>query len=106
MWVVNGYSLKMAEGDYGIQLPVVVKGAELDNADSIKVTFKDVLNGTTILEKTYNGITDNTAPLELTEEESALFPVGQYVYAVDWYQDGNFLCNLIPLSSFWVVDKA
>lgn len=96
----------MAEGDYGIALPVKISGTTLGAQDSIKLTFKDSVNGNEILSKTFDGITDNTVNLVLTEEESALFPVGGYVYSIDWYQDGNFMCNIILAASLRVVDKA
>ena len=105
-WNVTNQNLTMAEGDYGIALPVEIIGVELDNQDSIKLTFKDEMNGDTILEKNYDGIVDNTISLEFTEEESALFPVGGYVYCLDWYQNGNFMCNIITSAQFRVVDKA
>ena len=54
-WNVTNLNLSMAEGDYGIALPV---------------------------------------------------PVGGYVYCLDWYQNGNFMCNIIPSAQFKVVDKA
>lgn len=105
-WNVTNHALSMTEGDYGTALPVEIKGATLGAQDSIKLTFKTVVNGDEILSKDFNGITDNTVSLELTEEESALFPVGQYVYCLDWYQNGNFMCNIIPSAQFKVVDKA
>lgn len=105
-WNVTNHALSMTEGDYGIALPVEIKGATLGAQDSIKLTFKTVVNGDEILSKDFNGITDNTVSLELTEEESALFPVGQYVYCLDWYQNGNFMCNIIPSAQFKVVGKA
>lgn len=105
-WSVTNQNLTMAEGDYGIALPVEIIGVELGNQDSIKLTFKDEMNGDTILEKNYDGIVDNTVSLEFTEEESALFPVGSYVYCLDWYQNGNFMCNIITSAQFRVVDKA
>ena len=49
---------------------------------------------------------ENTIPLAFTEEESALLSVGTYYYALDWYQNGAFLCNIIPASTLKVVDKA
>lgn len=105
-WNVTNHALSMTEGDYGIALPVEVKGATLGAQDSIKLTFKTAVNGDEILSKDFNGITDNTVSLELTEQESALFSVGQYVYCLDWYQNGNFMCNIIPSAQFKVVDKA
>lgn len=106
MWTASNLVLKMAEGDYGIKLPTVIKGATLDQSDSIRVTLKKEVNGPAILVKDYVGIEDNTIGLELTEAESELFPVGNYVYSIDWYQSGNFMCNLVPFSLFVVVDKA
>lgn len=96
----------MSEGDYGIKLPFSVSGTTLQAGDSIRFTFKDKPNGATILEKEYTSFAQNAADLELTEAESALFPIGTYVYSLDWYQDGNFMCNIIPLGIFKVVDKA
>lgn len=106
MWVVNRYDLQMAEGDYGIQLPVTINGTTLTEHDSLKFVFKTRKNGNTILEKDFSSISENTVNLEFTEEESALFPVGLYVYSLDWYQDGSFMCNIVLCSVFKVVDKA
>lgn len=104
MWVVSGTSLSMAEGDWGVELPVTVSGVTFSANDSLKIVIK---NGeTTLVEKEYTNITQNTVKLELTETESALLPIGVYVYRLDWYQDGAFMCNIIPVSSFKVVDKA
>lgn len=105
-WNVTGQKLSMAEGDYGIALPVEISGVTLGEQDSIKLTFKASANGDEIFSKEFNGITDNTVELELTEEESELFPTGTYVYLLDWYQDGNFMCNIIPSANLSVVDKA
>lgn len=106
MWNVIGTNITMAEKDYGIQLPITVNGTQLTAQDSIRITIKNVMNGMTILVKDFDGITNNTFDLELTEEETELFAVGSYVYSMDWYQDGEFMCNIIPVSSFKVVDKA
>ena len=106
MWNVKDKNISMVEGDYGIKLPFTVSGANLAAGDAIKLTFKKSQNGETVLEKNYDTITQNTFDLEFTEAESALFEVGSYVYAIDWYQDGNFLCNIVPLATFKVVDKA
>ena len=94
----------MAKGDWGVELPVTVSGATFAANDSLKIVIK---NGeTTLVEKEYTNITQNTVKLELTEAESALLPIGVYVYRLDWYQDGAFMCNIIPVSTFKVVDKA
>lgn len=108
MWDTKGLTASMAEGDYGIILPVEIEieGVTLGAQDSIKIVFKTSNNGDLILEKNYDGIENDTVNLEFTEEESALFPVGSYVYSIDWYQSGNFMCNLVPSSPLKVVDKA
>ena len=109
MWAVIGSNLQMAEGDYGIALTVEMEseeGVTLGTQDSIRIVFKTSINGDLILEKNFDGIENNTVDLEFTKEESALFPVGSYVYSIDWYQSGNFMCNLITSGLFKVVDKA
>lgn len=105
-WNVTGQNLSMAEGDYGIALPIEISGVTLGQQDSIKITFKTAVNGDEVFAKEFDGIVDNTISLELTEGESALLPVGSYVYCLDWYQSGNFMCNIIPSASLKVVDKA
>lgn len=105
MWAVTGMALTMAEGDYGISLPVTVSGATMTDNDTLKFTFLAAKNGDTILEKEYTPA-NNTVSLEFTEAESALFPPKTYLYRLDWYQDGNFMCNVIPGAVFKVVDKA
>lgn len=105
MWNVNRHDLTMAEGDYGLALPVRVTGATFAGGDSIRFTFSATLNGTPILIKEFTNIEDNTVLLEFTQEESELFRVGVFYYALDWYKDGVFMCNIIPQALFKVVDK-
>ena len=104
-WTVNSNNLIMCEGDYGVELPITISGVTFAQTDALKFTFKSKVNGDTILEKTYTP-NQNKVTLVLTYEETALFPVGNYVYSLDWYQDGAFLCNVIPTAAFKVVDKA
>ena len=106
MWDVSGINLTMAEGDFGIELPVTLSGTTLTTSDTLKYTFKDTKNGNTILMKDLVPDAHNTVILELTEAETALFPVGIYVYSLDWYELGNFMCNIVPIGVFKVVDKA
>ena len=105
MWKAFGNNISMVEGDFGFPLPVTFTGATVTAADSLKYVFKNTVNGDTILEKEIIPV-DNVGALELTEAESALFPVGQYVYRLDWYQDGEFMCNIVPAGIFKVVEKA
>lgn len=106
MWSASSYNLTMTEGDYGIILPMTISGVTLTGQDEIQITIKSGLNGDDILVKTYTNIENNTINFELTENESALFSVGAYVYRMDWYQSGAFLCCLIECATFKVVDKA
>ena len=106
MWMVSGQALKMVEKDWGIELPISVSGITFTAQDAILFTLKTEDNGDTLLEKEFTNITQNTIRLELTEEESNALKVGTYVYSLDWYQDGAFLCNIIPSAMFKVVDKA
>lgn len=114
MWYVKGQELRMAEGDFGVALPLVISGTTFTENDQVKLTIKNKDNGTTILEKVFsdivtrynNGMTTNTVNLVLTDNESALLPVGSYVYCIDWYQSGAFMCNVIPTAPLKVVDKA
>lgn len=106
MWAVSGYSLKMVEGDFGIQLPITIEGTTLTAEDCIKIEIKDKRNGETVLVKDFTNIEDNTFSLELTESESELLAAGFYVYNLDWYQSGEFLGNIITGATFKVVDKA
>ena len=106
MWYTSGTNISMAEGDFGIDLPITVSGTTFVASDSLKLTIKDVLNGSVIIEKDFSNIQQNTITLTLSSSESALLPVGKYVYSLDWYQSGQFLCNIIPISIFKVVEKA
>ena len=106
MWAAKGYDLKMTEGDWGIQLPFTIHDVTFSNGDEIKITVKTKLNGETKIAKTYSDISENKVMFALTEAESELLPVGTYVYSIDWYHEGAFLCNIIPSASLKVVDKA
>lgn len=104
MWNVNGITLNMTEGDWGVKLPVTVTGVTFTANDSVRIKIQR--DETAIIEKEYTNITNNTFDLEFTEAESELLPVGSYLYSLDWYQDGAFMCNIIPSGLFMVGDKA
>ena len=106
MWNCSDLTIKMAEGDWGVALPIAVTGTTFTASDELAFVIKTKMNGDEILTKKFSNITQNTISLELTEAESALLPVGGYVWRLDWYQDGAFLCNIVPNATFKVVDKA
>ena len=105
MWKEFGKNIQMAEGDFGNPLPMELEGSTLTASDTLKFVFKGYMNGETILEKELTP-ENNACSLTLTEAESALFPVGTYVFRVDLYQNGEYLNNIIPSAIFKVVDKA
>lgn len=103
MWIASGTSLTMTEGDYGVRIPFNFADIAFSADDTIRFTFKTVPNASVVLTKDFVA-TDETA-LIFTAEETSLFPVGSYVYSVDWFRSGTFLYNLIANASFKVVDK-
>lgn len=107
MWVVTaGKDLQMTEGDYGIDLPIVIKGTDLNNSDSINFIVKTSVNGTTKLTKTFTNVQSGIINIRLTSSDANSLPVGTYVYSLDWYRSGSFMCNLVPYAIFKVVEKA
>lgn len=106
MWNVSNTALTMVEGDFGLALPFTVDGITPGEGDALQFVFKDEKNGRTLLTKTYDDISSGVVPLMFSESESELFPVGRYVYSLDWYHDGRFMCNLITSATLKVVDKA
>ena len=105
-WEVSGNSISMAEGDFGVKLPMTISGTTFAASDSVKLDIKSEPDGEAIVSKEFTNIQQNTVNIELTEAESALLPVGNYVYVMDWYQSGVFMCNIITKAAFKVVDKA
>lgn len=104
MWSANGIDIKMCEGDFGITLPITITGATFAAEDTVKLAIKS--GEGTIVAKEFSNIQQNKIDLTLAETESASLPVGNYVYTLDWYKNGAFLCNIIPRAAFRVVDKA
>lgn len=105
MFSASGKNIKMTEGDWGIMLPITVSGITFAPEDAMLFTLKNAVNGTTILTKTFENVTGGTINLSFTEEESALLTPRNYVYSLDWYQNGAFYCNVIPEAQFTVTDK-
>lgn len=104
MWNVNGINLMMTEGDFGVRLPVYINGVTLGQNDSVKIAI--ISSTGPVVERVFDNISGNKAYLVLSEQETAMLPVGDYKYRLDWYQNGSFMCNIIPSASFRVVDKA
>lgn len=103
MWMCTDQSIQMTEGDYGIELPITVNGVTFTERDEVRI--KIARGDNVLIEKVFDNISDNTVNMVLTEAESALLPVGNYQYSLDWYQDGAFMCNIIQRASYRVVDK-
>ena len=105
MWIVKGREIQMTAGDYGVELPISISGVTLGGSDAVLFTLKSV-HYTTVLTRTFTNIQDNTVNLALTSTESEGLPAGDYIYTLDWYQSGQFMCNLIDGAAFKVVAKA
>ena len=101
----NGKKIIMTEGDYGLSLPITINGTTFEPNDNIKLVIKRVANGEEVLSKNYSNIENNTFEFILTEEESKLLTPFDYVYTLDWFRDGKFLCNIIKDGAFQVEDK-
>ena len=50
----------MTEGDYGVSVPIVVKGVTIDSGDTVLLTIKKSKNGSLVFDKEFTGITSNT----------------------------------------------
>lgn len=109
-------NIAMAEGDYGVYLPIEFIFDDDDtetiaSTDTFTITIaKIVRNGVLeakeeLLSKSFSGVTDNVLRIFFTEAESNLLPIGQYVYSLDWYREGAFMNNLIERQVFSVRDK-
>lgn len=104
MWKADGNNIQMTVGDYGIKLPISISSITVGQYDEMR--FKIANQNAAVLELTFSNISDNTIDLELTAEQSAKLRVGSYIYSLDWYQNGSFMCNLIERALFKVVAKA
>lgn len=100
--------IEMVEGDYGLTLPITLQNSNTtfskEDCFSIKI-FKEI-DGKPIITKEYSNISNNTIEFSLTQEESNLLPKGRYYYDIDWFQDNNFLGNIVRKKRFKVQDKA
>lgn len=106
MWEVSGNDLKMTEAEFGVALPMTIKGLDITAEDSLRFTIKKVINGAVVLGKDFSGVSDNEVDLIFSEEDSALLSPGTYVYSLDVYRSGQFRLTLVEASKFKVGDKA
>jgi len=109
MWNVknkNSTDLTMCEGDYGIEFPFTFEGFPISTLDTLKLTVKKEKNGDPYIEKEFTVDGSFTIQLSFTEEESAMLTPGTYIYILDWYSSGVFMCNMVNNSKLKVEDKA
>ena len=106
MWRIEGTEIHMAEGDWGVNLPVAVSGTTMGSSDNLVLRIKNAVNGTEILELVAGTPQNNVFNFFMAQAESALLTPGEYVYSLDWVQPGPFLYCLVPVGSFVVEDKA
>lgn len=100
----DGRNIIITEGDFGIGIPITIVGSNILPDHKLKMTIKSDENKDLII-KEYNNIKNNTFEFELTEEESKKLIVNSYFYVLDWYKDGEFLCNVIKDGCLVVEDK-
>ena len=102
----NSADLTMTEGDYGVEISFLIEGVSVSKLDTIELTVKKERNGKSILEKDFV-INDDleTFDLVLTEDESMLLKAGSYIYKLDLYRDGVFMCNIVNNAKLKVEDK-
>ena len=106
MWQATGYNLIMTEDDFGIELPFEIQiDDHLGANDMVRIVIKDTVHGEDLIVKEFSQITGDTVRLVLTEQDSAKLPIGNYVYRLEWYQNGSFMGCLIDVGGLKVVKK-
>ena len=95
----------MVEGDYGLHLPITINGVTMGSEDKLNFYIKKIKDGEKVVEQTYENIENNTFNLSFSKEQSDKLPVGRYKYAIDWYKEDDFYCNIIKGKEFQVEDK-
>lgn len=108
MWNIknkNSTDITMTEGDYGMEMSIAIEGVSISTSDTITITIKKERNGREILTKDFTINEDNTIDLVWTEAESDELKVGTYLYALDWYRNGVFMCNIVNGAKLKVEDK-
>ena len=106
MWTVFGKTIGMTVGDFGIELPIQISGVTFGGSDSLLFELKEEPGGDVVITEEFINVTENTVNLVLSEQQSNSLSVGEYVYTLDWYQSGQFMCNIINGAKFKVVAKA
>ena len=108
---INKLKIIMTEGDFGNALPIefeLENGEEIGAGDSFKFSIYSAINTEPIITKNYTGsdIKESTIEFSLTQEETKLLPVGNYLYDIDWFNGSTFLSNIIEQEHFIVSEKA
>lgn len=99
-------AIEMVEGDYGIILPIKIENEKLGLDDKFRINIFENPDEMPIVTKEYSNTENNTIEFMLTKEESARLSVRNYVYNLDWFQEDNFLGNILAKKKFKVKDKA
>lgn len=104
----NPLRIIMTEGDFGLILSIEItpeEGELITQDTNFQINIFKEINEEPLISKTYSNIENNIIPFELTEEESLLLPVGKYIYDLDWYENGAFMCNIIAKEKYTVIEK-
>lgn len=109
MFKIQNTKIQMTEGDFGIVLPIsiVLENDEtITSQDTFAIKIYKDTNKNRIISKEYTVDENGDINFELTQEETAKLPIGEYKYDLDWYDSNNFLVNLIGDEVFSVIEKA
>ena len=110
MWIEdknNPTKMTMVEGDYGIVNPIEIETDEtISSSECFEISIYKKINTNPLVIKTYSNIQNKTINFSLTAAESALLPVGSYLYDINWYQGSSFLSCIAAKQKFMVVEKA
>lgn len=104
----NPFHITIAEGDFGLILPIELtpeEGELITEDTNFQINIFKKINTEPLVSKVYSNIENDTIEFELTENESLLLKRGEYVYDLDWYQNGVFMCNILPKQKFSVIEK-
>ena len=101
----QGKTIKMDEGDYGLDLTFRITG-NLLSTDTIKFIIKANEYSEEILCKEFSNLSEEDGEfvfvLSFSKEETSKLSAGDYKYGIKQYRDGEFLNTVIKSAAFKV----
>ena len=93
----NTLEIAMDKADFG-----VILGINFSDVNGTDIKFKIYNEKETLVEKTFENITNNRIELKLTQEESAKLEEGTYNYDIYQYKEGVLKNTLLKEKIFIV----